>query len=191
MGRLVYSSIASLDGYIADEAGNFDWAAPDAEVHAFVNDSERDVATYLYGRRTYEVMAAWQTITGEGEPREVGDYGEIWRAADKIVFSTTLTEPSTPRTVVRDHFDPEEVRRLCAQSPGDVSVGGAGLAATAIRAGLVAELRLLLVPVAVGGGTPALPTGVRWDLELREQRRFTNGTVLLRYAGGRAGVGGA
>jgi dihydrofolate reductase len=177
MGKLVYSAIASLDGYVNDAEGNFDWAAPDAEVHAFVNDQERPIGTYLYGRRMYETMAAWETMD-DPEPL-MRDYAEIWRAADKVVFSTTLDAVTTPRTRLERALDPEAVRALKAD--GDVSVGGASLAADVLRAGLVDELQLFLNPVVVGGGTAALPDGVRADLELLSQRRFGNGVVHVHY----------
>ena len=181
MGKLIYSAIASLDGYIADEEGRFDWAEPDDEVHAFVNDLERSVGTYLYGRRLYEVMAVWETWSVEDEPPAIRDYAEIWRAADKVVYSTTLDEASTARTRIERRFDPEEVRRMKAGSERDLSVGGAGLAAHAFRAGLVDECRLFVAPVLVGGGTRALPDGVRLGLELADERRFSNGMVSLGY----------
>jgi dihydrofolate reductase len=172
---LVYTAITSLDGYIADAEGRFDWSAPDEEVHAFVNDLERPVDTLLLGRRMYEVLAVWETID---DPAPVmRDYAEIWRAADKVVYSRTLDEPSTARTRIEREFDPEAVRRM----EGEVSIGGAELAGQAIRAGLVHELRLFVSPVVVGGGMAALPDGVRWDLKLMEERRFGNGVVYLRY----------
>ena len=181
MGKLVYSAIASLDGYTADASGRFDWAAPDAEVHAFVNDLERGAGTYLYGRRMYETMAVWETMDVAAEPQPMRDYAEIWRAADKIVYSRTLAEPSTPRTrIVRD-FDPDAIRELKAAAGRDLTIGGPGLAGQALRAGLVDELQLLLVPVVVGGGTRTLPDGLRLDLELLDERRFASGVVYLRY----------
>jgi dihydrofolate reductase len=172
---LVYTAICSLDGYVADADGNFEWAAPDEEVHAFVNDLERPVDTMLLGRRMYEVLAVWETLD---DPAPVmRDYAQIWRAADKVVYSRTLDEVSTARTRLEREFDPEAVRRM----EGEVGIGGPELAGHAIRAGLVDELRLFLTPVVVGGGTPALPDGVRWDLELVEERRFGSGVVYLRY----------
>jgi dihydrofolate reductase len=172
---LVYSALASLDGYVADADGRFEWAAPDAEVHAFVNDLERGVGTMLLGRRMYEVLAVWETLD-EPEP-EMRDFAEIWRAADKVVYSRTLEEVSTARTRIEREFDPEAVRRL----DGVVSIGGPELAAHAFRAGLVDEIHLFLSPILVGGGTAALPDGVRRELELVEERRFGNGVVFLRY----------
>jgi dihydrofolate reductase len=174
---LSYSMIASLDGYVEDENGRFDWAAPDEEVHAFVNDLERPVGTYLYGRRMYETMAAWETVADERP--FMRDYAEIWRAAEKIVFSRSLESAASARTRIERDFDPEEVRRL--KEAGDVSIGGPELAGEAIRAGLVDEYRFLVVPVAVGGGKRALPAGLRLDLELLDERRFRSGVVYLRY----------
>jgi dihydrofolate reductase len=181
MANLVYSAIASLDGYVADANGNFDWAAPDEEVHAFVNDLERPVGTYLYGRRMYEVMAVWQTLSLDDEPAVMRDFAELWRAADKIVYSRTLDEVTTPKTRLERDFDPEAVRRLKDTAASDLGVGGPGLAAEALAAGLVDEIGLFLTPVIVGGGTRALPDGVRLDLELLEERRFASGVVYIRY----------
>ena len=181
MARLIFSAIASLDGYTADEAGNFDWAAPDAELHAFVNDRERDVGTHLYGRRMYETMAVWETMDVSAEPEVMRDYAGIWRAADKVVYSRTLATPSTPRTRIERDFDPDTVRRMKEAAGRDISVGGPGLAAHALRASIVDEIQLFLVPAVVGGGTRALPDGLRVDLELLDQRRFAGGAVYLRY----------
>ena len=172
MGKLTYSAIASLDGYIEDEHGKFDWAAPDDEVHAFINELERPVGTYLYGRRMYETMVAWESV--DSHP-----YAEIWRAADKVVYSRTLDAVASARTRIERHFDPEAVRRL--KEEGDISVGGPELAAEAIKAGLVDEYHLFLVPWLVGGGKRALPDGVRLELELREAHSFDSGVVYLRY----------
>jgi dihydrofolate reductase len=175
--------IASLDGYVADREGNFGWAAPDEEVHRFVNDLERPVGTYLYGRRMYETMAAWEGMDAEpGLEPFMRDFAEIWRAADKVVYSTTLDTVSSERTRIEREFDPEGVRRLKATAERDISVGGPRLAAQAIAAGLVDELQLLIAPAIVGGGVPSLPDGVRLGLELLEERRFEGGTVFLRYA---------
>jgi dihydrofolate reductase len=179
MGKLVYSAITSLDGYVADERGNFDWAAPDEEVHAFVNDAERGVRTYLYGRRMYEVMTFWETADDQ-EPVMV-DYAGIWRAAEKIVYSRTLRDVATPRTRLEREFDAEAVRRLKAEAPHDLSIGGPGIATHALAAGLVDEYHLFVSPVVVGGGKRALPEAVRLDLHLLAERRFENGMVYLRY----------
>jgi dihydrofolate reductase len=174
---LVYSALASLDGYIADADGRFEWAAPDAEVHAFVNDLERGVGTMLLGRRMYEVLVPWETM--DDPAPEMRDFAQIWRAADKVVYSRTLAEVSSARTRIEREFDPEAVRRM--KEDGDVGIGGPELAGQAIRAGLVDELQLFLSPILVGGGTAALPDGVRLELELVEERRFGNGVVFLRY----------
>jgi dihydrofolate reductase len=176
---LIYSLIASLDGYTADEDGTFEWAAPGEEVHAFLNDLERPIGTYLYGRRMYETMLSWETLELDGQSPAMRDYAAIWRAADKVVYSKTLTEVSSSRTRLERAFDPDVVRRLKAER--DVSVGGPHLAAQALAAGLVDELQLYLVPVVVGGGTRALPDGVRLELELLEERRFDGGFVYLHY----------
>jgi len=177
MGRLVYSAIASLDGYIADEQGDFDWSAPDDEVHAFVNDLTRPARTHLLGRRMYEVLAVWETM--DDPAPEMQDFAQICRAADKVVYSTTLQEVATARTRIERSFEPDAVRAIKEQ--GDCTVGGAALAAEALRAGLVDEVQLLLSPVIIGGGTRALPDGVRLGLELVDERRFTNGVVHLAY----------
>ncbi|HYU66344.1 MAG TPA: dihydrofolate reductase family protein [Jatrophihabitantaceae bacterium] len=183
MAKLIYSAIASLDGYIADADGSFDWAAPDEEVHAFVNDLERPIGTYLYGRRMYEVMAVWETIpTDDGQPPVSRDYAQIWRAADKIVYSTTLLAVSSTRTRLERDFGVDAVRQLKASADHDISVGGPGLAATAIAAGLVDELHLFLTPIVVGGGTAALPDDVRVELELLDEHRFASGVVHLHYS---------
>ena len=182
MARLLYSAITSLDGFVADVEGRFDWAAPDEEVHAFVNDLEREVGTYLYGRRMYDVMQVWQTMpTGVDEPAVIRDYAEIWRGADKVVHSTRLEEVTTPRTTLVRAFDPAEVRRLKDTAARDISVGGPHLAAAAFRAGLVDDVHLFLNPVVVGGGNRALPEGVRLDLALVDEHRFTGGVVHLHY----------
>lgn len=182
MGRLVYTTICSLDGYAVDASGSLGWAAPSPEVHAFVNDLERGVGTYLYGRRMYQTMAAWETMDQRpGMPPEVLDYAAIWQAADKIVFSRILHEVSTGRTRLAGTFDGDAVSKLVAAAPTDVSIGGATLAGEALNAGLVEECRLIVAPHVVAGGTSIWPEGVRLDLELAEQRRFDNGMAYLRY----------
>jgi dihydrofolate reductase len=181
MARLVYSALASLDGYTADAQGQFDWAAPGEEVHAFVNDLERDVGTYLYGRRMYETMSVWEDLPLEGRSAAVRDFAAVWRAADKVVYSSGLEDVSTPRTRIERTFDPAAVRALKERASRDLTIGGPALAAHAIRAGLVDEYQLFLVPVLIGGGTRALPDGVRLDLELAEVRRFDSGTVFMRH----------
>jgi dihydrofolate reductase len=181
MARLIFSMTQSLDGYIADEAGRFDWSEPDEEVHEFVNDLLRRVGTYLFGRRMYEVMVVWETLSLEDEPRYTAEFAEIWRGADKVVYSTTLEATSSARTRLEREFDPDAVRRMKAEADRDLEVAGPGLAAHAFRAGLVDDIHLFVAPVVVGGGTRALPDGVRLDLELVDERRFGNGTVYLRY----------
>ncbi len=182
MARLIYSAITSLDGYVADEDGNWDWSRPDEEVHSFVNDLERPIGTYLYGRRMYEVLSYWETADTSADASPfMRDYAQIWQAADKVVYSKSLESATTERTRIERDFDPAAVRELKGTAQRDISVGGPQLAAQAIAAGLVDELHLLLSPVVVGGGNPALPGGVRWDLELLDERRFGNGVVQLHY----------
>jgi dihydrofolate reductase len=182
MAKLIYSAITSLDGYVADENGSFDWAAPDEEVHAFVNDLERPVGTYLYGRRMYEVMVYWETAHAlADQPPVLQDFAQIWQAADKIVYSKTLETVTSARTRIERDFDPEAVRQLKARAAGDITVGGPDLAAQAIRAGLVDEYHLFVTPIVVGGGKQCLPDGVRLELELLGERRFGNGVVHLHY----------
>jgi dihydrofolate reductase len=182
MARLIYSAITSLDGYIEDEDGNFDWAAPDEEVHAFVNDLERPVGTYLYGRRMYDVMVAWETMhTLTDQPPVARDFAEIWRAADKVVYSTTLETVSSAKTRIERDFEPGTVRQMKATAARDITVGGPDLAAQAITAGLVDEIHLFVTPIVVGAGKPSLPNDVRVKLELLDERRFGNGVVHLHY----------
>jgi dihydrofolate reductase len=182
MARLIYSTMMSLDGYVADEDGNFDWAAPDEEVHRFVNDLERPIGTYLYGRRMYEVMAYWETAhTVADQPAFALDYAQIWQAADKIVYSRTLGNASSAKTRIERAFDPEAVRRMKSQAGSDISVGGPDLAAQAIKARLVDEVHLFIAPSVVGGGTRSLPDAVRVGFELLGERRFANGMVQLHY----------
>jgi len=178
MAILTYVAIASLDGYVEDE-GKFDRVAPDEEVHAFVNDLERPVGTYLYGRRMYETMAYWET--DDDRPPVYQDYAEIWRAADKVVYSRTLQTVSSERTRIEREFDAAAIKRLKEASLSNIAIGGAELAGQAIAEGLVDECHLLLGPVLVGGGKRALPAGVHTELELLDERRFCNGVVYLRY----------
>jgi dihydrofolate reductase len=187
MAKLIYSVIESLDGYIADEDGKFDWAEPDGEVHAFVNELERPVGTYLYGRRMYAVMSAWETIDVADEPPFIQDFAAIWRTAVKIVYSRTLERVSSARTRIERDFDPEAVQQLKASAEADITIGGPDLAAEAIKAGLVDELHLFVAPVVVGGGTQSLPDGVRLNLGLLDERRFGNDMVFLRYRTERPG----
>lgn len=183
MAYLIYAANISLDGYLEDPSGSFDWSEPDDEVHSFWNEHERRIGTSLYGRRMYETMRVWE---GDdwlvGEPPVMLEYAEIWRSSDKVVYSSTLEEVTTARTRIERRFEPEAVRRLKADSSADLSIGGATIGAEAFRNGLVDECVLLLCPVVVGGGKPALPRGVRLDLELLDQRRFDNGVVYVRHA---------
>ena len=182
MAKLIYSAITSLDGYVADEDGNFEWAAPAEDVHAFVNDLERHVGTYLYGRRMYDTMAAWETIrTLPDQPPVMRDFAEIWHGADKIVYSTRLETASSARTRIEREFDPETVRQMKAQADRDISVGGPDLAAQAIRAGLIDEYHVFVTPVVVGAGRHFLQGGVHMKLELLDERRFGSGVVHLHY----------
>jgi dihydrofolate reductase len=182
MARLIYTAITSLDGYVADKNGNFDWAAPDEEVHSFVNDLERSAGTHLYGRRMYEVMALWETaLTLPDQPVVMKDYAEIWQGADKIVYSRTLEKVTSARTRIERDFEPDAVRQLKAQAKRDITVGGPHLAAQAIAAGLVDEYHVFVTPILVGGGNPALPDHVRVALELVDERRFDGGVVHLHY----------
>jgi dihydrofolate reductase len=182
MARLIYSAITSLDGYVADEDGRFDWAVPDEEVHRCVNDLERPTGTYLYGRRMYEVMAAWETLDTRADQRPLmRDFAEIWRAAEKIVYSRTLTTVSSARTQIEREFDPEAVRWMKASAERDLSVGGPDLAGQAIKARLVDEYHLFVTPVVVGGGKRSLPDNVRLQLELLDEGRFDSGVVYLHY----------
>jgi dihydrofolate reductase len=182
MSRLIYSAIASLDGYIADEDGNFDWAVPDEEVHGFINDLDRQVGTYLYGRRMYETMVGWETDPTLAEQSPfMRVFAEIWQAADKIVYSRTLEAVSTARTRIERDFDPEAVRKMKASAGRDMIVGGADLAARAFEAGLVDECHLFVAPIVVGGGKRSLPDGVRVEFELLDERRFEGGMVYLHY----------
>jgi dihydrofolate reductase len=182
VANLIYSTIMSLDGYVADKDGDFDWAAPDEEVHAFVNDLERKVGSYLYGRRMYEVMRYWETAHALTDlPPVEQDYAQIWRAGDKVVYSRTLESVSSARTRIERRFDPQAVRRMKTQAERDISVGGPDLAAQALEAGLVDECHLFVTPIVVGGGKRSLPSNVRLELELLDERRFEGGVVHLHY----------
>lgn len=182
MARLIYSAISSLDGYIEDRHGQFDWAAPDEEVHRFINNLERSVGIHLYGRRMYETLMVWETDPNlAAESPLLRDFAEIWQAADKIVYSKTLEAVSTRKTQLERNFDPEVIRQLKAAVAQDILIGGPELAAHAFRAGLIDECHLFLTPIIVGGGKPSLPDNVRLDLELLEERRFDSGVVFLRY----------
>jgi dihydrofolate reductase len=181
MARLIYAAIASLDGYVADERGKFESLAPDEEVHAFVNDLERTVGTHLYGRRMYEVMVAWETMETAGEPEVMRDFAELWWAADKVVYSRTLKAVASERTGIEREFDPEIVRQMKATTERDITIGGPELAGQALAAGLVDECHLFLAPLLMGGGTRALPDGLRLQMELLDERRFGSGVVYLHY----------
>lgn len=182
MANLIYAALTSLDLYVADQTGNFDWAAPDEDVHQFVNDLARPIGTNLYGRRMYEVLVAWESDDiVVGQPSVVADFAAIWRAADKIVYSRSLESVSSARTTIERDFDPEAIRAMKASAERDIGIGGAELAAQAIRAGLVDEIHLFLNPILVGGGHPALPDDVRVPLELVDEHRFGNGVVFVRY----------
>lgn len=183
MAKLIYSAIASADGYVEDATGSFDWAAPDEELLRFVNDLERPVGTYLYGRRMYQTMLYWETAhTVPDQPASVREFTSIWQAAEKIVFSTTLTAAPSARTRIQRTFDPEAIRQLKSAAAHDLTVGGADLAGQALKAGLVEEPHLFLAPVVVGGGKRALPDGVRANLELLDSHRFASGVIHLRYS---------
>ena len=182
MAKLIYAAIASLDGYVEDGEGKFDWSAPDDEVHAFVNNLERPIGTYLYGRRLYETMVFWETVsTDADQPAVFWDYAEIWRAAEKIVYSRTLQKVSSAKTRIEREFDRDAIQRLKQSSGADIAIGGAELAGQAIGAGLVDECHLFLCPIAVGGGKRALPDNIRVQLELLDVHRFRNGVVHLHY----------
>jgi dihydrofolate reductase len=182
MAKLIYSSIISLDGYVADQNGNFDWAAPDEEVHTYVNDLEPQIGTYLYGRRMYEVMVYWETAhTVTHQPKFVQEFAEIWQAAEKVVYSKTLQAVSSARTRIERDFDPEAVRTMKAAAGRDISVGGPALAAQAMNAGLVDECHLFVAAMIVGGGKRSFPDNLRMTLELLDERRFSNGMVHLHY----------
>ena len=182
MAKLIYSAIASADGYVEDAAGAFGWGAPAEELLSFINDLERPVGTYLYGRRMYQTMVYWETAhPGLDQPPCVREFAGIWQAAEKIVYSKTLASAPTARTRIERAFDPDAVRQLKTVTEQDITIGGADLAGQAIKAGLVDELQLMLVPAIVGGGKRALPADVRSDLELLDTRRFACGAVYLRY----------
>jgi dihydrofolate reductase len=181
MAKLIYSAITSLDGYTADKHDNFDWAEPDPEVHSFVNDLQRPVGTYLFGRRMYEVMVAWESMNVPGQPAYVRDFADLWHTADKIVYSRTLEKASSGKTQIERNFDPAAIRQMKTRADRDITVGGPQLAAQAFKARLVDEIHLILTPIIVGGGNQALPDDVRLQLELIDERSFANGFVHLHY----------
>jgi dihydrofolate reductase len=182
MPKLIYTAITSLDGFVADEHRKWEWSSPSHEVHAFINDLERGSGTLLLGRRMYDVLVAWETMDLEGQPEEIAEYKSIWLAADKVVYSRSLEEPRSERTRIERSFDAAAISELKASASSDISVGGPEIAAQALAAGVVDEIGLLVSPVIVGGGNPALPSGQRIDLALLDERRFANGVVHLRYA---------
>lgn len=182
MARLIYSAISSLDGYTEDVDGNFDWAAPDEEVHSFINDLERSAGTHLYGRRMYESLMVWETDPNLAAAQPpLGDFAQIWQAADKIVYSKTLESVPTRKTQIERNFDPDAIRRLKGTVEHDILIGGPGLAAQAFQAGLIDEYHLFITPIIVGGGKQALPDSIRLELQLLDERRFGSGVVFLRY----------
>lgn len=182
MSKLIYAYLASLDGYVADATGEFDWAVPDEEVLAFITETERDVSTYLYGRRIYEMMTGWENDPelAAGSPGNA-EFAAIWQAAEKVVFSRSLQRVSTSRTRLEREFEPDLVRSLVRQATGDLCVSGADLAASAWRAGLIDECQVFVSPVLVGAGLRMFPDGVSQRLELADERRFGNGMVYLKY----------
>ena len=184
MSKLIYGAITSLDGYVEDRSGSFDWAPPDPDLHRFVNDLERHIGTYLYGRRMYETMVYWESADTADQPSHIADYAQIWRAAEKIVFSTTLASVSSARTRIERAFDPDLVRALKAGATQDIAMGGPDLAAQALRAGLVDECHLFLAPVVVGGGKRSLPDDMFMTWTLLGERTFDGGVVYLRYGSG-------
>jgi dihydrofolate reductase len=182
MAKLIYISNVSVDGYIEDEHGSFDWTEPDDAVFAFITDLVRSVGTYLYGRRLYETMAVWETDPALAAQSELmADFANVWQASDKVVYSTTLEAASTAKTRLERSFDPDSVRGMKASATSDLTVGGANVAAHAFEAGLVDECQLFIWPVLVGGGKPALPSDTRAELELLDERRFSNGVMYVRY----------
>jgi dihydrofolate reductase len=182
MAKLIYSAITSLDGYIEDGEGNFDWGAPDEEVHSFINELERPVGTYLYGRRMYETMVYWETVQAfADQPPCVQDFTVLWRAADKIVYSKSLETVSSAKTRIEREFDPRAIQEMKAVREHDITVGGPNLAAQAFNAGIVDECQLFLTPIVVGGGKRSLPINIRLELELLSERRFRSGVVFLHY----------
>lgn len=182
MAKLIFAAITSLDGYVEDDAGEFNWAAPDDEVMSFLNDLERPIGTYLYGRRMYETMLYWETadLHRDQAPLE-WDWMQLWRAADKVIYSRSLETVSSARTQLERDFDPSAIRKMKSSHERDITIGGPDLAAQAFRAGLVDECQLFLTPVVVGGGKPALPQNVHLDLDLVDEHRFGNGVMFLDY----------
>ncbi|CAN5286941.1 dihydrofolate reductase family protein [soil metagenome] len=181
MAALIYSSFTSLDGYVADREGRFDWSVPDDEVHAYVNESLRRFGIHLYGRKLYETMRVWEDMSLDDEPEVIREFAAYWKASEKVVYSRTLTTVSSARTSIADDFDPDEIQRLKSSADTDLLVGGATLGAEALRAGLVDEIQQFVCPVIVGGGLRFLPEDLELQLELIDSHRFAGGTVSLRY----------
>jgi dihydrofolate reductase len=189
MGKLIYLITTSLDGYVADENGKFDWAMPSEEVHSFVNDSLRNVGTILMGRNLYETMKVWDDIPTEGTSgpymdgpsAAMNDFAKIWRAASKIVYSTTMTDVTIANTTLERSFDPSAIQKLVASSDKDFDIGGPHLAAAAIKANIIDEYHQIIVPLILGGGNHWLPGGNKNKLELTDLRKFANGFVHLQY----------
>ena len=181
MGTLSYTGLISLDGYHTDAAGGFDWAMPDDEVHAAVNELERGVSTMVLGRRLYETLVVWETLDLTDEPDVIVDYARLWRDTDKVVYSSTLEDARSARTRILPSVDADELSTIVEQSPGVTSIGGPTLAAHALRAGLVDEIHQFVSPVIVGGGTRFLPEDARLDLHLADTRAFGNGVVYSKY----------
>jgi dihydrofolate reductase len=182
MADLIYTTNMSLDGFIEDNQGNFDFTEPDDEVFSFITGLERSSGTYVYGRRLYETMAVWETDPGLGAQSPLmADFATMWQAANKVVYSTTLDAVATTKTRLERTFDADAIRTMKASAVGHLTVGGANLARQAFDAGLVDECRLFVAPVLIGGGKPALPRDMRIDLELVDEQRFGSGVVYLRY----------
>jgi dihydrofolate reductase len=182
--KLIYSMITSLDGYTEDERGKFGWGAPDdEEVHAYINKLASTLGTYLYGRKMYDTMVFWETAEKDPTlPKVAMDWAQQWKAAEKIVFSRTLTEPRSARTRIEHDFNPVLVQQLKANAHLDMSVDGPELATHAIKAGLVDEFQMIVCPVIVGGGKRFFPNDVKVDLTLIEEKTFTSGVMVVRYA---------
>jgi len=182
MASLIYSTIMSLDGYVADAQGNFDWAEPDEQVHSLINDLQRSIGTYLLGRKMYEVLIAWDNADAlANAPTYMQDFAKMWQAVDKVIYSQTLDSVSSARARIERNFDPRAVQQMKIQVDADISVGGPSLADHAFKAGLVDECHFFVAPVVIGGGTQALPNNVRLPLRLLDERRFESGMVYLRY----------
>jgi dihydrofolate reductase len=180
MGKLIYAITTSLDGFVADKSGNFDWAEPTEEVHAFVNSTAQSVGTYLLGRKMYEILKVWDSIKDTDSPA-MNQFGDMWRSASKIVYSKSLGQTETTDTTIEGEFNPDQIRQLKKESDKDLGIGGPHLAAAAIKAGLVDEIQQIIAPIIIGDGNHWLPKDVTQKLELVETRRFENGFVHLAY----------